>query len=107
MTKQNEIVGWNDYTRSYGGREIRTINPTIQSGSTVLFDLTAQDPRHGTPVRALLRACFAGDDPSRIALRVASAPAGHANRDRRCMSPALWTVDGLSRCVSRLCIFVR
>ena len=38
MTKQNEIVGWNDYTRSYGGREIRTINPTIQSGSTVLFE---------------------------------------------------------------------
>ena len=38
MGKNNNIVGWDEYTRSYGGREIRTINPTIQSGSTVLFE---------------------------------------------------------------------
>ena len=37
MTKQNNNVGWTDYTQKYGGRKIKTINPDIQSGSTVLF----------------------------------------------------------------------
>ena len=38
MSKPSELIGWNDYSYSYGDREIRTINPSIQSGSTVLFE---------------------------------------------------------------------
>jgi cystathionine beta-lyase len=38
MTKKNDIVGWIDYTQKYGDRKIRTINPDVQSGSTVLFN---------------------------------------------------------------------
>jgi len=37
MAKQNNNVGWIDYTQKYGDRKIKTINPDIQSGSTVLF----------------------------------------------------------------------
>jgi len=37
MAKQNNNVGWIDYTQKYGDRKIKTINPGIQSGSTVLF----------------------------------------------------------------------
>ena len=38
MSKQNNNVGWTDYTQKYGGRKIKTINPDIQSGSSVLFE---------------------------------------------------------------------
>ena len=38
MSNPSELIGWNDYSYSYGDREIRTINPSIQSGSTVLFE---------------------------------------------------------------------
>ena len=38
MTKQNNNVGWTDYAQKYGNRKIKTINPDIQSGSTVLFE---------------------------------------------------------------------
>jgi len=38
MTKKNDTVGWIDYTQKYGDRKIRTINPDVQSGSTVLFN---------------------------------------------------------------------
>lgn len=38
MEKNSEIVSWNDYTVSHGGKKIKTINPNIQSGSTVLFE---------------------------------------------------------------------
>ena len=38
MSKPSDLIGWNDYNYSYGEREIRTINPSIQSGSTVLFE---------------------------------------------------------------------
>ena len=38
MDKHSKIVGFHDYRDSHGGHKIRTINPTIQSGSTVLFD---------------------------------------------------------------------
>jgi cystathionine beta-lyase len=38
MTKKNDVVGWIDYTQKYGDRKIRTINPDVQSGSTVLFN---------------------------------------------------------------------
>ena len=38
MSKPSELIGWNDYSYSFGDREIRTINPSIQSGSTVLFE---------------------------------------------------------------------
>ena len=38
MTKQNNNVGWTDYTQKYGGRKIKTINPDVQSGSSVLFE---------------------------------------------------------------------
>ena len=38
MSKPSELIGWNDYSYSHGDREIRTINPSIQSGSTVLFE---------------------------------------------------------------------
>ena len=38
MSKHSELIGWNDYSYSYGDREIKTINPSIQSGSTVLFE---------------------------------------------------------------------
>ena len=37
MAKQNNNVVWIDYTQKYGDRKIKTINPDIQSGSTVLF----------------------------------------------------------------------
>jgi cystathionine beta-lyase len=37
MPKKNNNIGWIDYTQEYGGRKIRTINPDVQSGSTVLF----------------------------------------------------------------------
>ena len=38
MSKRSNDVGWIDYTQKYGDREIRTVNPDIQSGSTVLFN---------------------------------------------------------------------
>ena len=38
MSKKNNNVGWTDYTLKYGGRKIKTINPDVQSGSTVLFE---------------------------------------------------------------------
>ncbi len=38
MDKHSKVVGFHDYSDSYGGHKIRTINPTIQSGSTVLFE---------------------------------------------------------------------
>ena len=38
MSKQSNDVGWINYTQKYGDREIRTVNPDIQSGSTVLFN---------------------------------------------------------------------
>ena len=38
MTKKTDAVGWIDYSLKYGDRKIRTINPDVQSGSTVLFD---------------------------------------------------------------------
>jgi cystathionine beta-lyase len=38
MSKQKNNVGWTDYTQKYGGRKIKTINPDIQSGSSVLFE---------------------------------------------------------------------
>jgi len=38
MSKPSELIGWNDYSYSYGDREIRTINPSIQSGSTVIIE---------------------------------------------------------------------
>lgn len=31
------MIGWHDYRDSFGGKKITTINPSIQSGSTVLF----------------------------------------------------------------------
>ena len=38
MTELGEIIGWHDYHDSFGGKKITTINPPVQSGSTVLFD---------------------------------------------------------------------
>jgi cystathionine beta-lyase len=38
MTKHTKIASWQKYNDSSGGKKIRTINPTIQSGSTVLFE---------------------------------------------------------------------
>ena len=38
MSKRSNYVGWIDYTQKYGDREIRTVNPDVQSGSTVLFN---------------------------------------------------------------------
>ena len=38
MNETSEIIGWHEYSESLGGRKIRTINPVIQSGSTVLFE---------------------------------------------------------------------
>ncbi|MFP6775238.1 MAG: cystathionine beta-lyase [PS1 clade bacterium] len=38
MAIHSEIVSENSYNDSYGGKKIKTINPTIQSGSTVLFE---------------------------------------------------------------------
>jgi len=38
MSKKINNVGWTDYTQKYGGRTIKTINPDVQSGSTVLFE---------------------------------------------------------------------
>ena len=38
MKKNSEIVSWDEYTRIHGGKQIKTINPSIQSGSTVLFE---------------------------------------------------------------------
>jgi cystathionine beta-lyase len=38
MSKRNNNVGWTDYTQKYGGRKIKTINPDVQSGSSVLFE---------------------------------------------------------------------
>jgi cystathionine beta-lyase len=38
MARHSEIVSENSYNDSYGGKKIKTINPTIQSGSTVLFE---------------------------------------------------------------------
>ena len=38
MSKRSNDVGWIDYTQKYGDREIRTVNPDVQSGSTVLFN---------------------------------------------------------------------
>ena len=38
MNKKYDAVGWIDYTQKFGDRKIRTINPDVQSGSTVLFD---------------------------------------------------------------------
>ena len=38
MSEPSEIIGWHDYSDSFGGKKITTINPVVQSGSTVLFD---------------------------------------------------------------------
>ena len=38
MSKRNNNVGWTDYTQKYGDRKIKTINPDVQSGSSVLFE---------------------------------------------------------------------
>jgi|ETNmetMinimDraft_8_1059916.scaffolds.fasta_scaffold00540_13 cystathionine beta-lyase len=38
MKKHTELVSMSDYTSSSAGKTIKTINPTIQSGSTVLFE---------------------------------------------------------------------
>jgi len=38
MSEPSDIVGWHDYSESFGGKKITTINPAIQNGSTVLFD---------------------------------------------------------------------
>jgi len=38
MNETSEIIGWHEYSESLGGQKIRTINPVIQSGSTVLFE---------------------------------------------------------------------
>lgn len=34
----SETIGWHDYSDSHGGKKITTINPAVQSGSTVLFE---------------------------------------------------------------------
>ncbi len=38
MSEPSDIIGWHDYSESFGGKKITTINPAIQNGSTVLFD---------------------------------------------------------------------
>lgn len=38
MSESSDIIGWHDYSESFGGKRITTINPVVQSGSTVLFD---------------------------------------------------------------------
>jgi len=38
MSESSDIIGWHDYSDSFGGKKIKTINPVIQSGSTVLFE---------------------------------------------------------------------
>jgi len=38
MNEPSDIIGWHDYSESFGGKKITTINPVVQSGSTVLFD---------------------------------------------------------------------
>ena len=38
MDKHSKLIGLHDYSDSHGGYKIRTINPKIQSGSTVLFE---------------------------------------------------------------------
>jgi cystathionine beta-lyase len=38
MSEPSEIIGWHDYSDSFGGKKITTINPVVQSGSTVIFD---------------------------------------------------------------------
>ena len=38
MDNHSKVIGLHDYSDSHGGYKIRTINPTIQSGSTVLFE---------------------------------------------------------------------
>ena len=38
MSKSSDIIGWHDYSESFGEKKIKTINPVVQSGSTVLFE---------------------------------------------------------------------